>query len=536
MVFEELWSSFSSAHLWSLAGLLAAYALYGAFWRLYLSPVAHIPGPKLAALTWWYEFYYDIVLGGQYVFKIIELHDKYGPIIRINPDEVHIGDPDFYEELYPSANRRRDRPRFFTKQFGADESSVGTAEHDLHRVRKTALNHFFSTQSVRNLQPIIEERVNALLARFSDHATRSSDQPLDVLYPFSAFTNDVICEYSFAKSDHLTEEPDYGKDVTDALLTGTHYGKWIQHAEIILKLINALPESLSGRFIPGWRGFLKMKNDILHQISDIKATEKTPRWQLDTSHPTIFHELLSSPILPPDEKTPRRLAQEGQVLVQAGTLTTSWALALTTFHLLNRPSTLRLLRDELVAGIPDPNAVVPLPDLEQMPYLRAVVKETLRLSLGTSGRLARVCPDETLIYTDSTTDNQKPKAYTIPSGVPVGMTTYQTVTNPALYPDPFAFKPERWLGPEAERAENYLTVFGGGRRVCLGKALSQAELYLALAKMWRVWGGESDQRAGDRGVVRLFETEERDTRMAADYFIPIPWTGTKGIRVVLEGK
>jgi hypothetical protein len=36
-----------------IGGLLAAYTVYGAIWRLYFSPIAHIPGPTLAALTLW---------------------------------------------------------------------------------------------------------------------------------------------------------------------------------------------------------------------------------------------------------------------------------------------------------------------------------------------------------------------------------------------------------------------------------------------------------------------------------------------------
>jgi hypothetical protein len=50
----------------------------GALYRLYFHPLAHIPGPKLAALTWWYEFYFDGILQGRYVFKIQELHKQYG--------------------------------------------------------------------------------------------------------------------------------------------------------------------------------------------------------------------------------------------------------------------------------------------------------------------------------------------------------------------------------------------------------------------------------------------------------------------------
>lgn len=347
--------------------------------------------------------------------------------------------------------------------------------------------------------------------------------------------------------------------------------KWIQHIEIILKFINALPEFISARFVPGWRGFLKMKKDILRQIASIKETENTDKWQLDVPHPTIFHEMLSSRVLPPREKTVSRLSQDGQILVQGGTLTTSWALAIATFHLLSRPACLRRLRDELCTAIPDPHDPIPAASLERLPYLRAVVKETLRLSVGTSGRLARVAPDETLTYVDDTTDPSAPRAYRLPPGTPVSMTPYHTVTNPAIFPDPLAFRPERWLGKAGvgdgqggqgeegvRHLERHLTVFGGGARICLGMALAQAELHLVLAKLFRVWGGATpvgeggmsgvdmiaeenvegegyeDCRLGDVGVMRVYQTTTRDTQMAADYFIPIPWKGTRGIRVVFE--
>jgi hypothetical protein len=48
------------------------------FYRLYLSPLAKFPGPKLAALTYWVEFYHDVVRRGQYTFEIGKMHEKYG--------------------------------------------------------------------------------------------------------------------------------------------------------------------------------------------------------------------------------------------------------------------------------------------------------------------------------------------------------------------------------------------------------------------------------------------------------------------------
>lgn len=57
---------------------LASYTLYGAYWRLYLSPVAKFPARKLAALTFWYEFYYDVLKGGAYVYEVEKMHRELG--------------------------------------------------------------------------------------------------------------------------------------------------------------------------------------------------------------------------------------------------------------------------------------------------------------------------------------------------------------------------------------------------------------------------------------------------------------------------
>lgn len=54
------------------------WTVYGAIWRLYLSPLSKFPGPKLAGLTLWYEFYYDVVKQGMYLWEIERLHKIYG--------------------------------------------------------------------------------------------------------------------------------------------------------------------------------------------------------------------------------------------------------------------------------------------------------------------------------------------------------------------------------------------------------------------------------------------------------------------------
>jgi hypothetical protein len=54
------------------------YPIYLAIIRLYFSPIAGFPGPKLAAASFWYEFYYDFWKNGHYIFEIKKMHEKYG--------------------------------------------------------------------------------------------------------------------------------------------------------------------------------------------------------------------------------------------------------------------------------------------------------------------------------------------------------------------------------------------------------------------------------------------------------------------------
>jgi hypothetical protein len=60
------------------AAVFILYCAGVAFYRLYLHPLAKFPGPKLAAVTRWYELYYDVIQNGQYTLKIANLHETYG--------------------------------------------------------------------------------------------------------------------------------------------------------------------------------------------------------------------------------------------------------------------------------------------------------------------------------------------------------------------------------------------------------------------------------------------------------------------------
>jgi cytochrome P450 len=115
------------------------------------------------------------------------MHARYGPIVAIGPHELHIHDPDFYDELYAGNARRRNKWPRFVAQLGANESALSTIEHETHRMRRAALNPFFSKTAVRKLQPIIDDILHRLLGRFEQF--RETGQPMTVSLAFAAFTS-----------------------------------------------------------------------------------------------------------------------------------------------------------------------------------------------------------------------------------------------------------------------------------------------------------------------------------------------------------
>jgi hypothetical protein len=80
-IFKELSRASSSGSFPAFNSLLAgllAWIIVLSVYRLYFSPIAKFPGPKLAALSQWYEIYYDVYLNGQFTLHVKDLHEKYG--------------------------------------------------------------------------------------------------------------------------------------------------------------------------------------------------------------------------------------------------------------------------------------------------------------------------------------------------------------------------------------------------------------------------------------------------------------------------
>lgn len=77
-LFEDTRNWVGTHVLTTITALVLLYTVLGAIYRLYLSPLAKFPGRKLAALTLWYQFYYDYIKRGKYTWEIADMHAKYG--------------------------------------------------------------------------------------------------------------------------------------------------------------------------------------------------------------------------------------------------------------------------------------------------------------------------------------------------------------------------------------------------------------------------------------------------------------------------
>ena len=142
-------------------------------------------------------------------------------------------------------------------------------------------------------------------------------------------------------------------------------------------------------------------------------------------------------------------------------------------HLADHPDVLAKVREEqehVRAG--DYDKPLSLEMMDEMPYLRAMVKETLRIKPPVT-----MVPYKTLKAFPISED------YTVPAGSMVIPSFYNALHDPEVFPEPDEFKPERWLDPASTantNPRNYL-VFGAGPHKCIGLDYAQMNIALVLA-------------------------------------------------------
>ena len=271
-------------------------------------------------------------------------------------------------------------------------SSFDTLAHDLHRLRRAPWDHYFSKASVSRIQPLlIQDAVNKLCLRLAEH--QAAGKPICMTHAYACLTTDIISDYSFPDGYDLLGHT--GRD-----FDGDHYNAWMALSRLshllkqlpwLFPLLDSMPQWLTKITSPDFYVVLKEQNYLLEQSRLVSAQRQNPSdYKETTLRPSLIRYIYDSDLLPESEKDPARVKGEAQIVMGAGTLTTSHALKTATYHILANPPIHARLMAELAEKWPDTSGAPDLRQLESMTYLMAIMYETFRIFYGVAHRLSRI--------------------------------------------------------------------------------------------------------------------------------------------------
>ena len=201
------------------------------------------------------------------------------------------------------------------------------------------------------------------------------------------------------------------------------------------------------------------------------------------------------------------LCSESSLLIVAGSETTSTCLAATFFYLLHNPGALSLVQNEIDRNFQCSEDVRWGPRLSACHYLRACINESLRLSPPVGGLMAR----------EVLTGGLEVDGHVFPKGTEIGTPHYALHHDEEYYPEPFRYKPERWLADEelgTAKVRKAFCAFSIGPRGCVGKTMAYQELMTVIGRV--LW--EFDIKLDDRSDLLEGSEGWKGSRQRADEY------------------
>ncbi|KAK0667665.1 cytochrome P450 [Cercophora samala] len=474
------WPTMAGAVLFSLV----TYFLLRALYNIYFHPLKGIPGPKTWSAT--RLPYIWALLRGSFVHDIQKLHRRYGPVLRIAPDEVAFAEPSAWNDIlqsYPGKPAFLKDPTWWTTQRIHTEGLLTAIDPERHARMRKALTPGFTTRALRSQEPVIQRYVNLLVERLSNMVDSSSPAEkdtggvaaaeVDISPWFNFVTFDIFGDLSFGESFHCLENSNYHPWVailfhTPAMATkvaAARFYPWLE--SVLFKLI---PRSLR-----------KMQRDHWGQV--VERVERRMNYEVE-------REDIMSPIL--RENTKNQMSVDDingsfMALVIAGSETTATALTGMMNYLIQNPQYLKQVTDE-VRGLGQDEQQITLDSLRELKWLNAVLTEALRLCTPIPWILPRRVPESGGVVAGVTLAGQ----------TLVSIQAYTMQRDSNHWHRAEEFLPERWL-PDANKPESEFYTdnkeafqpFSVGPRVCLGIHLAWAEMRLITGKLLRAFDFEA---------------------------------------------
>lgn len=172
---------------WSILFVFGVAFIYYIVHQRFFHPLSGFPGPYVASITNWWKVYHVYQLDLHEV--VLSLHQKYGPVVRIGPNDLHFWNPEALTAIY-KAGRTMPKTGFYDafttfnpNLFGTTDDdvsvqlqavncseSLGTNQLKQHALRRRQMSHGFSMASVREMEPIVDGQMKILCDKLDESA------------------------------------------------------------------------------------------------------------------------------------------------------------------------------------------------------------------------------------------------------------------------------------------------------------------------------------------------------------------------------
>lgn len=237
-----------------------------------------------------------------------------GPVVRINPDELHCSDPYFTDEIYAGPGRVRDKWQHQLNTGGAGPVSVtgfSTVPHEVHRMRKGALSRFFSRGQMLKLEGEVRDFANLTVDKM---LLSVGGAPFDVKEAFNCFTADIISQYAFGEPMGFIAQEGWEPNFATWVKSFFRSAYMMRHNALGRKMAQALPLMAD---------FLGEDVKMVMRQMNVVIPGYIRKALSDPDNGRVFADLVESKTLPESEKSMYRLSGEGFNFLLAGTETTA---------------------------------------------------------------------------------------------------------------------------------------------------------------------------------------------------------------------
>jgi hypothetical protein len=139
--------------------------------------------------------------------------------------------------------------KFFVNQLGLYESGFGTVDYRQYRLRRSAMNPFFSKQAVARLEPMLHFMIGKLCRRVEEH--KQSSRPMPMRRAYMCLATDIITLYALNHSWNRLDDPGFSQLWVDTVKSTVYAGHFLKQFTIMHTILNAVPMRILGAIIPG---------------------------------------------------------------------------------------------------------------------------------------------------------------------------------------------------------------------------------------------------------------------------------------------